>query len=109
MLRVILSTSAAVRLDAARTFLEGHPPAAEIVIVGASRGAADDLARDVAGARSATFGLHRFSLTQLAARFAAPTLAASRLAPTTPLGVQAVAARVLFEAYGEGSLMYFRA
>src|SRR5437867_1050402 len=108
MLRVILSSSAAIRLDAARTFLDSQGPAAEVVIVGASRGAADDLARDVAGARGATFGLHRFSLTQLAARLAAPALAASRLAPTTPLGVQAVAARVLFEADGDGSLAYFR-
>ena len=59
----------------------------------ASRGAADDFVRDLARTRSATFGLYRFSLTQLAARFAAPFLARERLAPTTGLGVQAVAAR----------------
>src|SRR5437899_900635 len=107
MLRVVLSSSAAVRLDAARAFLDKHSPGAELLIVGASRGAADDLARDVAGARGATFGLHRFSLTQLAARLAAPALAERRLAPTTALGVQAVAARVLFESSAEGSLGYF--
>src|SRR5947207_836150 len=108
MLRVVLSSSAAVRLDAARGFLDKHSSGAELLIVAASRGAADDLAREVAGAHGATFGLHRFSLTQLAARLAAPSLAAGRLAPTTPLGVQAVAARVLFESSADGSLAYFR-
>ena len=57
MLRVVISTSAAVRLDAAREFLAGRPPASELAIVGASRGAADDLARDVARRVGATFGL----------------------------------------------------
>jgi CRISPR/Cas system-associated exonuclease Cas4 (RecB family) len=107
MLRVILSSSAAIRFDAARAFLDKHSSGAELLIVGASRGAADDLARGSAAARGATFGLHRFSLTQLAARLAAPSLARGRLAPTTPLGVQAVAARVLFESAAEGSLAYF--
>ena len=107
MLRIVHSSSAAVRLDAARGFLDKHSSGAELLIVAASRGAADDLAREAAGARGATFGLHRFSLTQLAARLAAPSLAAGRLAPTTPLGVQAVAARVLFESSAEGSLAYF--
>ena len=107
MMRVILSTSAAARLDAARAFLERFPPAAELLIVGASRGAADDLARELAAMRGASFGVSRFSLTQVAARLAAPSLAADRLAPTTPLGVQAVAARVLFEAQRDGSLTYF--
>ena len=47
-MRIITSTSAAVRLDAARDFLGGRPPATEMIIVGASRGAADDLARAIA-------------------------------------------------------------
>jgi len=50
MLRVVISTSAAVRLDAAREFLTGRPPSSELAIVGASRGAADDLARMSRGA-----------------------------------------------------------
>src|SRR5437899_2691913 len=60
--RVIVSSSAADRLDAARAFLSGRPPASELVIVGASRGAADDLARAVARHAGSTFGLTRFSL-----------------------------------------------
>ena len=57
--------------------------------------------------RGATFGLYRFSLTQIAARLAAPRLAAARLSPTTALGVQAVAARALFEADHDHALSYF--
>jgi ATP-dependent helicase/nuclease subunit B len=104
---VIESASAARRLAAARAFLDRFPRDTEVLIVGASRGAADDFAREVARARGATFGLYRFSLTQLAARFAAAALAADRLSPTTALGVQAVAARALFEAADERSLTYF--
>jgi CRISPR/Cas system-associated exonuclease Cas4 (RecB family) len=115
-MRVVLSSSAAVRLDAARRFILDASPGSsgtpgnndtEFLIVAASRAAADDFARGVARARGATFGMHRLSLTQLAARLAAPLLARDRLSPTTPLGVQAVAARALFDASRAGALSYF--
>jgi CRISPR/Cas system-associated exonuclease Cas4 (RecB family) len=108
MFRIIESASAARRLSAARTFVEQFPRDAEILIVAASRGAADDFARSIAVARGASFGLYRFSLTQLAARLAAPLLAAQRSAPTTLLGAQAVSARALFEAGREEGLSYFQ-
>src|SRR5262245_60729788 len=108
MLRVVTSSSAATRIEVARQFLLGASPATETLIVAASRGAADDLARDIARERDgSTFGLYRFSLTQLAARLAAPRLARDRVAPTTALGMQAVAARALFDASTERSLTYF--
>src|SRR5262249_5360450 len=79
------------------------------LIVSATRAAADDFARDLARTRrGTTFGLYRFSLTQLAARLAAPLLAREHMTPTTALGVQAVAARALFDAAHEGSLSYFK-
>jgi len=106
-MRIVTSTSAAARLEAARRFILESSPAAEILIVSASRGAADDLAREIGRIRGATFGLYRFSLTQLAARLAAPLLARDRLSPTTALGAQAVAARALFDATAEKSLSYF--
>jgi ATP-dependent helicase/nuclease subunit B len=106
-LKIIESPSAAIRLDAASRFLLDSPPAAEVLIVSASRGAADDFVRERARARGATFGLYRFSLTQLAARLAAPLLARDRLSPTTRLGVQAVAARALFDADADQALTYF--
>ena len=107
MLRVITSTSASARLDSAREFLVNRPPDAEVVIVGASRGAADDLVRAVAARAGATFGLTRFSLTELAARAATDRLARGRRAAGTQAGAEAVAARAVFEAQAEAELDYF--
>jgi hypothetical protein len=107
MLRVITSTSSAARLDAARHFLEHRPPAAEVVIIGASRGAADDLARAVAKRAGATFGLTRFSLTELAARAAAARVAGARRLPGTQAGAEAIAARAVFDAIAARDLDYF--
>src|SRR5207247_10872899 len=65
------------------------------------------LARAIAASSGASIGLHRFSLTQLAARLAAPILAAQGLAPVTYLGSEAVAARATFEAQRDAALEYF--
>ncbi len=107
MLRVITSTSASARLEAAHAFLASRPPAAEVVIVGASRGAADDFARAVAVQSGATFGLSRFSFTEFAARAAAERLAAVRHAPGTQAGAEALAARAAFDARTAEELEYF--
>src|SRR5437870_5597391 len=107
MLRIVTSSSAAARLNAARTFLAGRPSASELVIVGASRGAADDLARVIARRAGATFGLARFSLTELAAHAAATRLAGARRAPGTDAGTEAVAARAVFDAIAARELSYF--
>jgi RecB family exonuclease len=80
------------------------PPDAERLLVGASRDAVDDFARTVARAQGATFGLHRFTLTQLAARLAQGALAARGLAPASTLGAEAVAARAAFEARRAGRI-----
>jgi ATP-dependent helicase/nuclease subunit B len=107
MLRAITSTSAAVRLEAARRFLEHLPPSTEVVVVGATRGAADDFVRGVARNAGATFGLTRFGLTELAARAASSRLAGARRAPATQGGAEAVAARAVFDAVTTGELEYF--
>ena len=107
MIRVITSTSAASRLDAVREFLATRHPAAEVVIVGASRGAADDLARSIARRSGATFGLNRFSLTELAARAAAARVEGARRSRGTHAGAEAIAARVAFDALADGELAYF--
>ena len=81
-MQAIQSSSARSRLRAARAFAAQFPPDAELLIVAATRGAADDFARAMALDR-ATFGLHRFSLTELAARAAAlPISAAGQVAGT---------------------------
>ena len=107
MLRVVTSTSAAARLAAARSFLEQLPPTTEAVVVGATRGAADDFVRAIAAARGATFGLTRFSLTQLAAHMAIAAPSGARRAPATQAGTEAVAARAVFDAVAAGDLAYF--
>ena len=104
---IVESASAAARLEAAAAFLRAFPPSQPITIVGATRGAADDLARRVALARGATVGVARFSLTQLAARVAATRLAGRGVAPATVLGSEAVAARVAFDARAGQALAYF--
>jgi hypothetical protein len=106
-IRIIESAAAEVRISEARTFLDSHIDIGDVLLVAASRGAADDLARSIAASRPATLGLHRFSFTQLAARFAAPVLAARGLAPATYLGSEAVAARAAFGARRDGALSYF--
>src|SRR5688572_16420278 len=96
--QIYQSASAAARIAAAADVLRRHPPATSVTVIGASRGAADDLVRRVALERPATIGLARFSLTQLAARVAAARLAGAGVAPSTVLGAEAVAARASFEA-----------
>jgi ATP-dependent helicase/nuclease subunit B len=96
-----------MRLAKARAFVRERAVAGDVLLVGASRGAVDDLARSVARESGATMGLHRLSVTQLEARLAAPVLAAERLAPATYLGSEAVAARATFEAERDGALDYF--
>ncbi len=106
MLHVLISTSAAARLAAARRFLDRYPPSTEILVVGASRGAADDLVRRLAKDRGATFGLTRFSLTELAARAATESRGAA-YTPGTQAAGEAMAARAVFEAVQGDELAYF--
>lgn len=106
-MRVLIESSAERRLDAAREFLAGFPPATEVVVVSANRGAADDFVRSFAAMRGATFGLHRFSLTQLAFRIAVGKLATEQLTPITPLAAQAIAAHVSYSLRTAGRMPYF--
>ena len=105
--RLIEAASAAVRLDAAASFLSQIPFGQPLTIIGASRGAADDLARLAAAERPATVGWLRLSLTQFAARTALLSLAETARAPSTWLGAEAVATRAAFEASRDGALHYF--
>jgi ATP-dependent helicase/nuclease subunit B len=107
MFRIVSSTSSAHRLDAAYAFIAAHPPAAAITIVGASRGAADDFVRAAARRSGATFGLSRFSLTELAAHAALVRQSGLRRLPGTHAGSEAIAARAVFDAVLAGELEYF--
>ena len=102
--RIVESVAASVRLAEAEVFLQQFPPSLPVTIIASSRGAADDLARRLAFHRGATLGLERLSLTQAAARAAAPGLAEAGVVPATTLGSEAVAARAAFEVARTGEL-----
>jgi CRISPR/Cas system-associated exonuclease Cas4 (RecB family) len=106
LVRAVLSTSAAARLTAAAHFLSAFDPGSEVLVVGATRGAADDFVRHVARGRGATFGLTRFSLTELAARTVATAGGASRTSGTQGT-TEAMTARAVFDATAAGELTYF--
>ena len=73
-------------MAAAAEFINSHPAGTEILLVGATREAVDDFVRGLSAEVGATFGLHRFTLKQLAARFAEPVLAAEGIAPCRTAG-----------------------
>src|SRR6266542_2868311 len=107
-LHIIESSEASARLREAERWLSARADRGAL-IVSASRGSADDLARAVALGSGATAGLHRFSFTELAARLSAPILTARGIAPATLIGSEAVAARATFDARQEEDLPYFGA
>jgi ATP-dependent helicase/nuclease subunit B len=106
-IRVVESSATELRLGEAEAFVRDRCARGDVMIVAATRPAADDLARSIARRSKATLGIHRLSLTQLAARLAAPVVAGDGRTPATALASEAVAARAAFEADRDGGLTYF--
>jgi ATP-dependent helicase/nuclease subunit B len=92
---VLISTVNHRRIGSARAWLEARKPAEEVLIVGATLDAANELARGVAKDRGAAIGWHRLTLSQLAAAVARPALAGRGLVPVSRIGTHAIAARLL--------------
>jgi ATP-dependent helicase/nuclease subunit B len=92
------------RIQRALAWLEGRVPAEEVLIVGATLDAANELARRVTKERGAAFGWHRLTLSQLAAAIAAPALAARGLIPLSRVGTEAIVARLVHRLTAEGGL-----
>ncbi len=103
--RLFTSPSAAARLKAARDHVRLLLPA-EVLIVGSSRAAADELAAEIAAELGGLFGVARAGFVELITRLALPALAKAGLSPTGGLGAEAVATRVAFEVKN-GGLTYF--
>lgn len=82
-------------------------PDQEVLLIGATREAVDDFVRGLTQRTNATFGLHRFTLVQLAARIAAEHMAMMGCAPATTLGTEALATRCAYEAMRGSALSYF--
>jgi ATP-dependent helicase/DNAse subunit B len=101
----IRSSSVVSAVEAATRWIQPLLGASEILILGATRAAADELARSLP--IEGTFGLHRMTLTQLAAALAAARMAEEGLAPATRIGIEAVCARAVHRALKDGELRYF--
>ena len=105
----ILTTPAAhTRIEAAAEALRRGLGRGAALLVGETREAADDLARDVAADAGATFGLHRLSLRQLAWSIAAVDLARRGLAPASGPAAEAVATHATFEEQKRRALGYLQ-
>jgi hypothetical protein len=92
------------RIGRARSWLGSRLVAEEVLIIGASLDAANELARKVAEEKGAAFGWHRVTLPQLAAALAAPLLAERKLVPISRLGAEAIVARVVHRLKAEARL-----
>lgn len=101
MKRFVTSRRHALRLERAAEFLKGLPADREALIIGPSFETAAELIRS--NGRSA-FGWKRTTLYRLALEWAAPELLKQRLAPASPLALEAVWARVTHQLGHDGKL-----
>src|SRR5438477_13150085 len=106
---IIVSAMSRSRLDRAKAWLADRNPADEVVIIGASQAAANELARGLAREKGAAFGWYRFTLARLAAEVAAPVLFDRGLAPITYLGAEALTARLVHQTKSEGAIGRYHA
>jgi CRISPR/Cas system-associated exonuclease Cas4 (RecB family) len=107
-LSILTAPTAETRVEAAAEALGRGLDAGQVLLVGETREAADDLARTIASRAGATFGLHRFSLRQLAWSIATVDLARRGLAPASSLAAEAVAAHATFEEQKHKALAYLQ-
>lgn len=102
---IVSSNTNATLLTAAHRFLAEWTAKSEVVVIGATKAAADEFARGASG--NGLLGVHSLTLTQLAASIAGPAMGETGLAPLTRLAGEAVAARVTHAAIQARQLRYF--
>ncbi len=98
--KVITTRSNGRLLEAASAFISEY---SEAVVLAPSHSAGEELAHRSPGIA----GLHRLTIVQLALDLARPAMAEQRIAPLTPLGLEALAARAIFAAQEAKELTYF--
>ena len=101
---VVTSTASHYRLSSAQDWLKERWLAEEVLIIGATLGAANEITRSVALIKGATFGYHRMTLGQLASTLARAALMAQNTVPLGALGIQATANRAIQLLAKAGSL-----
>jgi hypothetical protein len=92
------------RLLFGQEWLKTKRPAEEVLIIGATLGAANEITRNLVREKRASFGYHRLTWGQLASALARPLLNAQRTVPLGGLGVQAVANRAIHKLSQVGGL-----
>src|SRR5262245_16387420 len=97
------------RTQRAYAWLERRDRAEELLIVGASLDAANEIARSIVQNKGGEFGWHRLTLPQLAARIAAPRRALRGLALLGRLGTESIVARLVHRLKAEGRLSRYDA
>ncbi len=106
--RIVTAASAEARLEAARRWLEAALARnAEVLVLAASRGAADEVLRRACPDGGGLFGVHRATPLQLAAELATPGLAGTGKLPVKGVGLEALAARAISRCSASGELAYF--
>ena len=101
---IVASAASDRRIASGQDWLKARRPAEELLIIGPTLVAANEIARSVAQAKGASFGYHRMTLGQLASALARPALTAQKSVPLGALGVQAVANRTIQRLAETGSL-----
>jgi len=106
--QLIVSASNQRRLEKASECFASLADDSEVLVLGSTRGAADDFVRASCRTRPGRAGVHRFTVTQLAATLATEPMAERSLAPMSGLGTEALAARSIHACREAGELDYFR-
>ena len=101
---IVISSASHRRISHGRIWLGARAPAEEVVIVGTTLDAVNELVRIVARTKGAAFGYHRMTLGQLAATIARPTLSAQQITPLGRVGVEAFVSQVIHKAAARGAL-----
>ena len=100
----VASAASRHRIARAGEWLHARRPAEEVLIIGPTLGAANELTHGLAQEKRASFGYHRLTLGQLASALARPTLSAQRTVPLGALGILAVTNRAIHTLSEAGAL-----
>jgi ATP-dependent helicase/nuclease subunit B len=101
---VVTSAASHHRIAHGGDWLKARAPAEEVLIIGATLGAANEIARSIAHTKGASFGYHRMTLGQLASTLARSALTAQRTVPLGALGIQTIANRAIHKLSEVGEL-----
>ncbi len=108
-IRIVAAARAELRLREAIARLAALPPGEEVIVVGATLAAANELVRAVTMTRGSAFGMHRLTLGRFAGELAKLPLADAQLAPIGALPLEAMCARVIDRLRADGTLGRFAA